>query len=96
MGSKTTNDNTQQGAILATTAIMQLVLASASKSASEAEIGALYENTKKAAILHITLQEMGHPQPATPVQTNNSTCGIANDNIKQQCSCTIDMHFFWI
>jgi hypothetical protein len=89
MGSKTTNDNTQQGTILATTAIMQLVLA----LASEAEITALLREHKKSCD-HLT---MGHPQPATPVQTDNSTaCSIANDNIKQQHSCAIDMRFYWI
>jgi hypothetical protein len=32
-----------------------------------------------------------------PIQTDNSTaCGIANDNIKQQRSCAIDMHFYWV
>jgi hypothetical protein len=57
-------------------------------------IGALYKNTKKATILHVTLEYMGYPQPATPVQTDNSTaCGIANKNIKQQHSRAIDMHF---
>jgi hypothetical protein len=82
-----------QGAILATTSIMQLVLS----LASEAEIRALYENTKKAAILHITLEEMGYPQPATPLQTDNSTaCGITNNNIKQQRSRAIDMRFYWV
>jgi hypothetical protein len=90
MGKRDSDQDTDQGAILATTAIMQSVLS----SASEAEIGALYENTKKAAILRVTLEEMGYPQPATPVQTDNSTaCGIANDNIKQQRSRAIDMRF---
>jgi Reverse transcriptase (RNA-dependent DNA polymerase) len=93
MGKRNDDNDTNQGAILATTAIMQAVLS----SASEAEIGALYENTKKAAILRVTLEEMGYPQPATPVQTDNSTtCGIANDNIKQQRSRAIDMRFYWV
>jgi hypothetical protein len=66
-------------------------------SASEAEIGALFENCKKAAILCITLDELGYTQPATPIQTDNSTaCGIANDNIKQQRSRAIDMRFYWV
>jgi hypothetical protein len=55
------------------------------------------KNTKKAAILRVTLEEMGYPQPATLVQTDNSTtCGIANDNIKQQRSRAIDMRFYWV
>jgi hypothetical protein len=47
MGNHWDKHNTKQGAILATTTIMQSILS----SASEAEISALYENTKKAAIL---------------------------------------------
>jgi hypothetical protein len=40
---------------------------------------------------------MGWPQPATPIQTDNSTaCGIANDTIKQQRSRAIDMRFYWV
>jgi hypothetical protein len=93
MGNRDTNDDTTQGTILATTAIMNAILA----SASEAEIGALFENTRKATMLRTTLEEMGYPQPPTPVQTDNSTaCGIANDNIKQQQSRAIDMRFYWI
>jgi hypothetical protein len=93
LGNLNSNNDTHQVTILAYTAIMQAVLS----SASEAEIGALYENTKKAAILCVTLEEMGYPQPATPVQTDNSTaCGIAKDNIKQQHSQAIDMRFYWV
>jgi hypothetical protein len=65
-------------------------------SASEAEIGALFHNCKQATILRTT-REMGYPQPATPMQTDNSTaCGIANSNIKQQQSRAIDMQFYWV
>eukprot|EP00957_Ditylum_brightwellii_P168733 12843306-Ditylum_brightwellii.AAC.1 len=40
---------------------------------------------------------MGHPQPPTPVMNDNSTaCGIINNAVKQQCTCTIDMHFYWV
>jgi Reverse transcriptase (RNA-dependent DNA polymerase) len=93
LGNRNSDNDTKQGTILASTAIMQAVLS----SASEAEIGAIYENTKKAAILRVTLEEMGYPQPATPVQTDNSTaCGIANENIKQQRSRAIDMRFYWV
>jgi hypothetical protein len=92
MGDTTTNSD-HNGAILATTTIMKSVLS----SAAEAEIGALFENCKKATILRTTLEEMGWPQPATPMQTDNSTaCGIANDTIKQQRSCAIDMRFYWV
>jgi hypothetical protein len=86
-------DAPHNGAILATTTIMKSVLS----SAAEAEIGALFENCKKATILRTTLEEMGWPQAATPMQTDNSTaCEIANDPIKQQRSRAIDMRFYWV
>ena len=93
MGMQGTHDSSRNGAILAKTGVMKAVLS----SAAEAEIGALFDNCKKAAVLRITLAEMGYPQPATPVQTANSTaCGIANDNVKQQRSRAINMRFYWV
>jgi len=73
--------------------IMHPVLA----STAEAELGALFLNAKHAYPLQIVLLELGHPQPTTPIQTDNTTAtGIANDNIKQKHSKSIDMHFYWI
>ena len=43
------------------------------------------------------LEEMGHPQPPTPIQTDNTTaCDFANDKLKQNLTCTIDMRFYWV
>ena len=40
---------------------------------------------------------MGHPQPATPMKTDNQTAtGILNGTIKQRCSKAIDMRFYWL
>jgi hypothetical protein len=65
--------------------------------AAEAEIGALFDNTKKAVVLRTILEEMQYSQPATPVQTDNSTaCRIANSNLRQQHLRAIDMRFYWI
>ena len=50
------------GAILKTSTIMRNVM----ESASEAECGALFNNTKEAVALRTTLHEMGHPQPPHP------------------------------
>jgi hypothetical protein len=56
-----------------------------------------FHNCKKATILRTTLQEMGYQQPATPIQTDNSTaCEIANNSIKQQPSRAIDMQYYWV
>jgi hypothetical protein len=66
-------------------------------SAAEAELGALFHNGKEACPLRIALEEMGHPQPATPMATDNNTAsGIATDTVKQKRSKAIDMRFYWI
>eukprot|EP00957_Ditylum_brightwellii_P107445 8197854-Ditylum_brightwellii.AAC.1 len=40
---------------------------------------------------------MGHPQPPTPIMTDNSTAsGIVNSSIKQHWSRAIDMRFYWV
>jgi hypothetical protein len=66
-------------------------------SAAEAEMGALFYNAKEAAWLRTTLEDMGHPQPATPIQTDNAcAAGIANGTVKQRRSKAIDMRFYWI
>jgi hypothetical protein len=93
LGNRDRPDPLTQGPLLVTTAIMKNVLS----SAAEAEIGALFDNTKKAVVLRTMLEEMQYPQPATLVQTDNSTaCGIANSNLRQQRSRAIDMRFYWI
>jgi len=56
-------------------------------SATEAEMGALFYNAKDAAWLHTTLQDLGHPQPPTPIQTDNAcAAGIINDTVRQRRS----------
>ena len=57
------------GAVLTLSKIIKHVMT----SASEAETAALFYNCKAAAPLRTTLAEMGHPQPPTPVTTDNST-----------------------
>jgi hypothetical protein len=42
------------------------------------------------------LEELGHLQPPTPLKTDNTTDGIANDTVKQKCSKAMDMQFYWI
>jgi hypothetical protein len=66
-------------------------------SAAEAELAAVFHNGKEACPFRAYLEELGHPQPPTPIQTNNSTAaGIANESVKQKRSKAIDMHFYWI
>lgn len=66
-------------------------------SAAEAELGALFYNGKEACPIRTALEELGHPQPATPIITDNSTAtGIANETVKQKRSKAVDMRFYWI
>jgi hypothetical protein len=73
--------------------IMREVLSSATK----AELAGVFHNGKEACPLRACLTELGHPQPPTPIQTDNSTAaGIANDSVKQKRSKAMDMSFSWI
>ena len=66
-------------------------------SAAEAKLGALFLNCQESVPIRITLEEMGHTQPPTPVQVYNSTAlGIATGTIKQRKSKAMDMRFYWI
>jgi hypothetical protein len=57
-------------------------MANVMASATEAEFSALFHNARDAIPLRTALIEMGHPQPATPIQTDN-TCaaGISNKTV---------------
>ena len=66
-------------------------------SATEAKLAALFHNGKEACPIRITLEELGHPQPAMPLQTNNSTAsGTSNDGVKHKGSKVIEMRFYRI
>jgi hypothetical protein len=66
-------------------------------SAAEAEIGALFLNAKEGVDIRNILKEMGHSQPATPIQTDNTTAHvILRGTCKQQRSKSIDMRFYWV
>eukprot|EP00957_Ditylum_brightwellii_P203468 15334726-Ditylum_brightwellii.AAC.1 len=42
-------------------------------SAAEAKIGALFTNARKGEEFQTALQELNHPQPPTPIMTDNTT-----------------------
>ncbi len=55
-------------------------------------LGALYINAREATPQQQTLKEMGHKQPPTPMQTDNTTAlGVENNNIQSQCTKAMDM-----
>jgi hypothetical protein len=66
-------------------------------SAAESELGSLYLNTRKGVEERNILEEMGHPQPLTPVQTDNSTAeGIINSQVQPKHTKAMDMRFRWL
>ncbi len=73
------SDPEDNGAVLNIAQLIKAVMS----SAAEAELGALYINACKAVPQQQLLEEMGHHQPKTPIQTNNSMAlGVVNSNIQ--------------
>jgi hypothetical protein len=98
MGSSTKTDKKlTNGAILIISKVLKRVMS----SEAEAEIGAVFINAKEGAVLRTTLEEVGHPQPPTPMETDNTDAnttaiGYSNGTIKQKRTKAMDMSFYWI
>jgi hypothetical protein len=91
----TNNDakNDTNGSILIVSKVLKQVMS----SAAEAEIGAVFINAKEGAVFRTTLEELGHNQPPTPMETDNTTVtGYSNGTIKQKHTKSTDMRFYWI
>jgi hypothetical protein len=66
-------------------------------SAAEAETHGVFHNAKIGVNIRHILQAMGHPQPPTPVITDNSTtAGFTNGNIQLKKSKSWDMNLHWL
>ena len=66
-------------------------------SAAEAETGGLFINAQEAIPIRYLLTQLGHPQPPTPIKTDNSTTiSFVNSNIRQKKSKSWDMRFHWL
>ena len=66
-------------------------------SASEAETSSLFLNAQEAVPMRTALSEMGHPQPATPLETDNSTAyGILRAQVRMKRSKAFDMRYHWL
>jgi hypothetical protein len=90
LGNKYPEQDTLNGSILYVVAVIKNVVA----SAAESEVGACFHNAQSGAPLRVTLTELGHTQPPTPLQTDNSTAyGIVNETIKQKRSNAMDMRY---
>jgi hypothetical protein len=58
---------------------------------------AMFLNAKEGVNIQNILREMGHPQPAIPLQTDNTTeHATLSGTCKQHHSKAIDMRFYWV
>jgi hypothetical protein len=66
-------------------------------SSAEAETSSIFINAREAVAIRQALIAMGHPQPPTPLKTDNSTAlGFIQSNIKQKLSKSWDMRLNWL
>ncbi len=80
------------GAVLRIAHIIKAVMT----SAADAEIGALYINCRETVPARHTLEYMGHPQPPTPMQMDNTTAlGVVNNNVMKKLKA-MDMKYHWL
>jgi hypothetical protein len=82
------------GAILNISHVIKHVMS----SATEAKLGALYIMAREAVYVRMILEEMGHKQPATPVQTDNAMAkAVINAKIQpKKQTKAMDMRFHWL
>ena len=66
-------------------------------SAAEAKLGGIHLNAQTAITMRRTLKNIGHPQPPTPIRTDNSaSTGFVNKNMQMKMSKTWDMQLHWL
>jgi hypothetical protein len=81
LGNKPPEQDKLNGSILNVASVIKNVVA----SSAESEVGVCFHNAQSGAPLRVTLTEMGHTQPPTPLRTDNSTVfGILKETIKQK------------
>ena len=93
MGGTNEDINRPNGEIMIISTIMRNIMS----LAAEAECGELFYNSKELKELRTTLIEMGHPQQATEIITDNSTeDGVMRGTIEQKRTKAMDMLFYWV
>ena len=87
------NDPPNNGAILNIAHIIKNVMS----SATEAELAALYIMAREAVYIRCVLEELGHTQPPTPIQTDNSMAeAVVNGKVQPKRTKAMDMRFHWL
>ena len=81
------------GPVLSIAAILKSVYG----SAAEAELAALYKCAQEMVPLRNSLNEMGWPQPPSPIQVDNSTAvGYVNNTITPRRLRSLEMRINWL
>ena len=66
-------------------------------SAAETETRGLFLNARTTLPIREMLHTLGHPQPPTPIKTDNSTANdFVSKNLKQKRSKSWDMRYHWL
>ena len=66
-------------------------------SAAEAETAALFHNAQTARPIRYILTELGHPQPPTPLKTDNATANaFIHQTMRHKKSKSWDMRYWWL
>jgi hypothetical protein len=66
-------------------------------SATEAELVGLYIMAHEAVYIRIILEELGHKQPPTPLQTDNAMAdAFINGKIQPKRTKAMEMRFNWL
>jgi hypothetical protein len=93
LGNKSPEQDTLNGSILNVSSVIKNLVA----STAESEFGACFHNAQSGAPLRVTLTELGHSQPTTPLRTDNFIAFvILNETIKKKRSKAMDMTYHWL
>ena len=85
--SSNTNTPHNNGAVMTISQIIKAVLSSV--------VGALFINCQEAVPARHFLEFLGHKQPPTPMQTDNTTAlGVVNQNVLKKLKL-LDMKYHW-
>ena len=91
--SSDTADPPNNGSVLTTSQVIKTAMS----SVAEDELGALFINCREVIPARHTLEKMGHKQPPTPMQTDNTTAlGVVSNNIASKNLKSMDMRLHWL
>ena len=91
--SDNSKDPTDNGEVLNVAQIIKNVMS----SAGEVEICALFINSRQAIPARVTVKELGHMQPPTPIQTDTTTAlGFVSKSLQHKATKSADMRHWWM